>query len=400
MPMPERHVPFLCLDASEPEIAEALITASRRVLESGRFVLGEEVDGFESAWADWTGAHHAVGVGSGLDALTLSLQALGIGPGDDVLVPSNTFIATWLAVSAVGANPVPVEPDPGTLLIEPDAARAAITARTTAIVPVHLYGAPVDIDGFELLASKAGLALVFDAAQAHGARSGGSMIGGRGSASAWSFYPTKNLGALGDAGAVTTNDAEVARRIRILRDYGRQSRDIFAEHGRNSRLDEIQAAFLLAKLPRLQAWNDRRALLARRYLDALAGFSGQMPVVNDRDVGAWHLFVIRFTERAALAEHLRRLGVETLVHYPVPPHRQPAYAQLAETLPPLPIAEDSASSVLSIPLSPHLANDEQDWVIDALLSFSAASPVETGEVSTGQPDPGCPPALPRPATSS
>ncbi|MSW44067.1 MAG: aminotransferase class I/II-fold pyridoxal phosphate-dependent enzyme, partial [Actinobacteria bacterium] len=292
-------------------MAEALTSAARRVIESGQFVLGAEVEAFETAWAEWCGARHSIGVGSGLDALILALQALGIGPGDDVLVPSNTFIATWLAVSAVGANPVPVEPDPRTLLIEPDAAKAAITRRTAAILPVHLYGQPVDIDGFERLAERAGLALVFDAAQAHGARSHGSLIGGRGSATAWSFYPTKNLGALGDAGAVTTNDPALVERIRRLRNYGRDSLDTFAERGRNSRLDEMQAALLHAKLPHLQAWNDRRSALAQRYLDSLGDSELRLPAIETGRLSAWHLVVIRSQQRDALASHLARCGVHT-----------------------------------------------------------------------------------------
>ena len=350
-------------------MTEALASAARRVIESGNFVLGAEVEGFEEAWAQWSGARHSIGVGSGLDALTLTLQALGIGPGDDVLVPSNTFIATWLAVSAVGANPVPVEPDPRTLLIEPEAAQAAITRRTTAILPVHLYGQPVDIDGFERLADRAGISLVFDAAQAHGARLNGSPIGGRGSATAWSFYPTKNLGALGDAGAVTTDDPSLAGRIRMLRNYGRDSRDTFVERGRNSRLDEMQAALLHAKLPHLQRWNDRRSALAQRYLEGLGDFNGQLPVIDPGRLSAWHLFVVRSKQRDALASHLAQRGVHTLIHYPTPPHRQPAYANEPTAVLSLPIADDAAATVLSIPMSPHLTDDQQSWVIESLLTF-------------------------------
>ena len=363
------RVAFLDVGAGYHELRASLDGAWRRVMEGGRYILGDELGAFESEWARYAGARHAVGVASGLDALTLTLRALGIGPGDEVLVPSNTFIATWLAVSRVGATPVPVEPDPATHLVSADAMRAAIGPRTAALLPVHLYGRPVDVVAMEKVAADAGLALVFDACQAHGARVGGRPVGAFGQASAWSFYPGKNLGAYGDGGAVTTNDEALAVRIRRLRNYGSERKHEHPERGENSRLDELQAALLRVKLASLDAWNERRAGHARHYDRALRGLGLGLPVRDEALQSAWHLYVVQCDARDTLRQALAERGVETLVHYPVPPHVQPAYADLGLAPDALPIARSLAERVLSLPCGPHLAEHERERVIDALTEL-------------------------------
>lgn len=365
--MDEPIVRSVDLAAARRPLRTALLSAVERVLDSGRFVLGREVDAFEAEWAAACDAPYAVGVASGSDALVLALEALGIGPGHEVLVPSNTYFATWLAISLVGAVPVPVEPDPRTYLITPEAARARIGPATAAVLPVHLYGRPVDVDGFEQLAAQRGLALVFDAAQAHGASSGGHRLGGRGDVTAWSFYPTKNLGALGDAGAVTTRDPALDATLRTLRNYGSDRRNSFERRGHNSRLDEIQAALLRVELPYLDGWVDRRRAIAARYAAGLADAGLGLPVVDTPDDSAWHQYVVRLEARDRLRSRLADRGVETDVHYPVPPHRQGAYADLAERLGRLPVAEQLADEVLSLPMRPELTDVEVDRVIAATL---------------------------------
>ncbi len=360
-------VPFADLAALHRPLRSELLAAAERVIDRGLFVLGDEVATFEEQWAGVCGSSFAVGVGTGLDALRLSLEALGIGPGDEVLVPSNTYIATWLAVSAVGATPVPVEPDPITHLMTPATAEAAIGSRTAAILPVHLFGRPVDVNGFEELATRHGLALVFDAAQAHGATFDGRPLGGRGDATAWSFYPTKNLGALGDGGAVTTDNPVLAKAVRQLRDYGRDGRHQFARRGHNSRLDELQAAFLSVKLQHLDRWVGRRREIAARYCEELGG-GGELtlPAMDLHTSSAWHLFVVRFGRRDQLRSALAGFGIATDLHYPIPPHRQPAYADLAQSFGPLPIADRLADEVLSLPMHPMLDDDAVSRVIDAV----------------------------------
>jgi dTDP-4-amino-4,6-dideoxygalactose transaminase len=366
--MDDPLVPFADLAALHRPLRSDLLAAAERVIDRGRFVLGEEVASFEAQWARASGSGFAVGVGTGLDALTLSLEALGVGPGDEVLVPSNTYIATWLAVSAVGATPVPVEPDPITHVITPAAAETAMGVRTAALLPVHLYGRPVDVDGFEELATRRGLALVFDAAQAHGATFDGRPLGGRGDATAWSFYPTKNLGALGDGGAVTTNDPVFAQTVSELRDYGRESRHRFTRRGRNSRLDELQATFLSVKLQHLDNWVARRRAIAARYCKELDGIELTLPAMDLHASSAWHLFVVRSHQRDQLRSALTGFGIETDVHYPIPPHRQPAYAELAPKLGSLPISERLADEVLSLPMHPMLDDNAVSLVINAVRS--------------------------------
>lgn len=357
-------VPFLDLAAGHAELREELDEAYRGVMHAGQFVLGPSVAAFERAWAAVSGAGFAVGVGSGYDALVLGLRALGIGPGDEVLVPSNTYIATWLAISAVGAVPVPVEPD-ATHGLDPALLAAVRTPNTRAVLPVHLYGHPADLGRIVDWAHGHGLVVLSDAAQAHGARYRGEALGGLGDAVAWSFYPSKNLGALGDGGAVTTHDPEIARRVAQLRNYGSPRRDVTVERGVNSRLDELQAALLLVKLSRLEEWNDRRAWVADRYLRELAHLPLGLPVVSPDVQHAWHLFVVRVKEREQLREHLARQGVPTVVHYPVAPAQQPAY----QGFPASPVAARLAGEVLSLPMGPHLTEAQQSRVIAAVHGF-------------------------------
>jgi dTDP-3-amino-3,4,6-trideoxy-alpha-D-glucose transaminase len=363
------RVPFLDLAALHAELRPHLAAAAARVLDAERVLLGPELDTFEDRWAAATGARHAVGVGSGLDALVLGLRALGVGPGDEVLVPGHTFVATWLAVVHAGAVPVPVDVSPGTGVWDPDAVAAAVGPRTRALLPVHLYGHPVDLGPLLTVARRHGLAVLDDAAQAHGARDGGRPVGALADATAWSFYPGKNLGALGDGGAVTTDDPAVADRIASLRNYGSTTKYVHDEIGWNSRLDELQAAFLTVKLTRLDEFNARRATVARRYAESLGGLDLVLPATRPGTTPVWHLYVVRSAHRDALRAHLAAHGVETGVHYPVPPHRQPAFAGTPLAAAHLPVADRLAGEVLSLPMGPHLTPDQQDRVVEAVRGF-------------------------------
>lgn len=350
-------IPFLDLRAQYIELKSEIDTALARVLDSGWYILGPEVETFEADWARYCEAQHAVGVANGLDALTLALRALDIGPGDEVIVPSNTYIATWLAVSGVGATPVPVEPDPATYNIDPARIEAAITPRTRAILPVHLYGQPADLDPILDIARRHQLRVIEDAAQAHGARYKGRRIGAHGDIVCWSFYPGKNLGALGDAGAVTTNDAALAARVALLRNYGSRQKYVNEEAGVNSRLDPIQAAVLRVKLGVLDNWTARRRAVAAAYTEELRGSGLILPHVPDWAEPAWHLYVVRSPNRDALQAKLTEAGVGTLVHYPIPPHMQQAYAGMGIAPEAQPLARRLADEVLSLPMGPHLALD-------------------------------------------
>ena len=365
------NIPFLDLDAAVAELRDGIDSAVARVLSSHQFVLGEEVERFEQAWAAFCGAEHAIGVGSGLDALFLALHALGIGPGDEVIVPSHTFIATWLAVSHLGALPVPVEPRTDTCNLDPEGLERAITRRTRAIVPVHLYGQSAELDPILAVARRNGLLVVEDAAQAHGARYRGRRIGAHADAVAWSFYPGKNLGAVGDAGAVTTRHSEVALRIRKLRNYGSTRKYIHDCRGFNSRMDPMQAAVLGVKLEHLDRWNQHRSALAARYSERLREVADDvglhLPVVHPHATPVWHLYTVRHPLRDQLLELLRNAGIETLVHYPIPPHRQAAYAAMQLPRGALPRAEILADSIMSLPIGPHLPLADVDRVADALL---------------------------------
>lgn len=366
------RVPFLDLLPAYRELAPELDAAAARVLGSGWYVLGPEVEAFEEAFAGWVGTRHCVGVGSGLDALHLALLALGVGPGDEVLVPSNTYIATWLAVSRAGATPVPVEPDPATGGIDPDLLTAALTPRTRAVLPVHLYGLPADMPAIGRFAAEHGLPVLEDAAQAHGAAIDGRRTGALGTAAAWSFYPTKNLGAVGDGGAVTTDDDALADRLRSLRNYGSRRKYVHDERGLNSRLDELQAAMLGVRLAHLDEWNARRAAIAERYAAGLAGTGLRLPSVPAGAEHAWHVYAVHTPRRDALAAALADRGVGTLMHYPTPPHLSGAYADMGLGVGALPVAERLARETLSLPMGPQLGPDEVTHVIGAVRAATGA----------------------------
>lgn len=348
-------VPFLDLHAAYLELKPEIDAAIARVLDSGWYILGPEVEAFEAEYAAYCEAEHAIGVANGLDALHLALLAMGVGPGDEVIVPSNTYIATWLAVSQCGATPVPVEPVEATYNIDPARIEAAITPATRVILPVHLYGQSADLDPILAIARKHGLRVLEDAAQAHGARYKGQRIGAHGDAVAWSFYPGKNLGALGDGGAVTTNDPALADRIRVLRNYGSRVKYVNEVKGFNSRLDPIQAAVLRVKLRVLDEWNARRQAIAQRYLEGLAGSGLVLPRVPEWAEPVWHLFVVRHPERDALVKRLNESGVGTLIHYPVPPHLQEAYVEMGFGVGAFPMAERMAREVVSLPMGAQMA---------------------------------------------
>lgn len=359
-------VPFLDLAAAYAELQTELEPALLTSLRSGWYIGGETVEAFESDFAAYTHTANCVGVANGLEALRLALDAMGVGPGDEVIVPSNTFIATWLAVSHCGAVPVPVEPLECTHNIDPDRIAAALTHRTKVIVPVHLYGQPADLDPILAIARQHGLLVLEDAAQAHGALYKGRKIGGHGDAVAWSFYPGKNLGALGDAGAVTTNNREFADRLRVLRNYGSSVKYVNQVRGYNSRLDPVQAAALQVKLRHLDEWNARRRAIAAHYNRELAATSLILPSVPDWAEPVWHLYVIRSPQRDQLRSSLEDAGIGTQIHYPIPPHLQEAYRDLGWGKGRFPLAEKLAASVLSLPIGPQLDDAGVDAVIDAL----------------------------------
>lgn len=355
-------IPFLDLRAAYLEFREEIDDAVARVLDSGLYILGSEVEAFEAAWAGFCEARHAVGVANGLDALTLALRALGVGRGDEVIVPSNTYIATWLGVSAVGAKPIPVEPDPATYNLDPARVAAAITRKTKVILPVHLYGQPADLDPILALARDAGVAVVEDAAQAHGAKYKGRRIGAHGDIVCWSFYPTKNLGAMGDAGAITTDRADLADKVTLLRNYGSRAKYVNEIPGSNSRLDPLQAAILRVKLRHLDIWTERRRSIAAVYGAELGEAGLARPFVPDWAEPVWHLYVVRVAKRASVQRALGDAGIATLIHYPIPPHLQAAYSSLGYGAADLPVASRLADEVLSLPLGPHLAATEARYV--------------------------------------
>jgi dTDP-4-amino-4,6-dideoxygalactose transaminase len=385
-------IPFNDFGSPYQELKAELDEAYARFMKSGWYILGREVESFEQEYAAYCGTQYCVGVGNCLDAMHLVLRAWDIGPGDEVIVPSNTYIATWLAISHAGATPVPVEPDVRTYNLNPALIEAAITPRTKAIMPVHLYGQPADMDPIMAIAERHGLKVLEDAAQAQGARYQGRCTGSLGDAAGHSFYPTKNLGAFGDAGAVTTNDAALAEKVRRLRNYGSKKRYYNEVVGYNSRLDELQAAFLRVKLRHLDEWNGRRAKVAKFYLDALKTESpdtssglrppspqcgeGKLETGNRKPeitlpyapswaMPVWHQFVIRHPQRDALQKKLTEAGIGTLIHYPVPPHLSGAYKNLSSAGA-LPIAEQLAHTVLSLPIGPHLHNEDAAQITVAI----------------------------------
>lgn len=368
------RVPILDLQPAVTELRDDFDAAYRRVMDSGWFLLGGELTAFESEYAKYVGSAQCIGVANGLEALQLVLMARGIGPGDEVIVPSNGYIATWLAVTHVGATPVPCEPDPHTYNLDPAQLAPLVTPKTKAILPIHLYGQTADMVGINAAAERDGLFVLEDAAQSHGARCHGRESGALGHAAGHSFYPSKNLGAMADAGAITTDDAGLADRLRHLRNYGCKVRYQNDYIGLNSRLSELQAAFLRVKLPHLAEWNARRRTLAARYLAQLQGVGDLvLPHVPAWAEPVWHLFVVRTARRDALQAHLTAHGVGTQIHYPTPPHLSGAYRDAGWKRGDFPIAERLAAEVLSLPIGPHHTTEQIDYVCDSVRSFFAPS---------------------------
>ena len=366
----QNSIPFLDLKAGYLELKDELDEAYARVMNSGWYILGSEVEAFEAEFAAFCGASYCIGVGNGLEALHLILRAYEIGPGDEVIVPANTYIATWLAISQCGARPVPVEPLDSTYNIDPDRIEGAITSRTKAIMPVHLYGQTAVMDEINGIAARYGLKVLEDAAQAQGARYKGRRAGSLGDAAGFSFYPGKNLGAFGDGGAVVTSDRGLFDKIRALRNYGSQVKYHNEVKGYNSRLDELQAAFLRVKLSKLDTWNEQRRTLAERYRRGLNPDYYTLPVVTAGAEPIWHVFVIRSPKRDRVLNHLRDHGIGGMIHYPVPPHLQPAYAELNMLAGSYPISESIHQQVLSIPMWPQMSLQEQDRVIAVMNAMS------------------------------
>ena len=358
---------FLDLRFTSSAIEAELNDAYKRVMNSGWFINGKEVDAFEQEFAGYCDSKWCIGVGNGLDALYLILRAYGIGPGDEVIVPAHTFIATWLAVSNCGATPVSVGVDDETYAIDPALIESAITPRTKAIMPVHLYGQPADMDAINAIAGRHGLKVIEDAAQAHGARYKGRRVGALGDAAGFSFYPGKNLGAYGDGGAITTSDDELAGKLRMLRNYGSNRKYHHEIPGVNSRLDELQAAFLRVKLKRLDEWNAHRNEIAANYLKALSSVPHLvLPKVETWAAPVWHLFVIRHPQRDALQAHLEQRGVQTAIHYPIPPADSGAYQGMVKS-------DEAclamAGQLLSLPMGPHMRDSDVEHVVKSLLDI-------------------------------
>jgi len=363
-----RQVPFLDLRKLNQEIKMELEACFSRVITSGWYILGEEVTAFEKEFAEYCGVKYCVGVGNGLDAIHMILRAMGIGADDEVILPANTFIATWLAVTYAGATPVPVEPDDKTYNIDFSRIEAAITKRTKAIVPVHLYGQPADMDPIWEIANNYHLSVIEDAAQSHGACYKNRRTGSLGHAAGFSFYPGKNLGALGDGGAVTTNDPTIAENVRRLRNYGSEKKYLHIEKGFNSRLDELQAAFLRVKLRYLDNWNHRRRQISNIYNQELQSVEYVThPYVPKWADPVWHLYVIQTPSRNMLQSYLAERGIQTMIHYPIPPHRQEAYKELMQLE--LPLSEQIHNEVLSLPMSPVITDEDILYVTKAIKQF-------------------------------
>ncbi len=370
-------ISFLNLKPAYEELREECDAAYHRVMNSGWYLLGEELRAFEAEYAAFCGSKHCMGVANGLDGLQLALRATGIGPGDEVIVPAHTFIATWFAVTSVGATIVPVEPKADTFNLDPDLVEQAVTHRTRAIIPVHLYGQTVEVAPLFEIANRHDLIVLEDAAQSHGARYCGRVSGSLGHIAAHSFYPAKNLGAIGDAGAVTTDNDDFAHRIRELRNYGGSQKYHHDRVGYNSRMDELQAAFLRVRLRYLSSWNTRRRQIATTYLTELAGINQiTLPVVPEWAEPVWHLFVIQTPERDRLKERLDAVGVATIIHYPIPPHLSGAYRELGYSKGSFPIAERIADSVLSLPIGPHLSVDDARHVVSSVKSVLEAVAID------------------------
>lgn len=368
------NIPFLDLKKTHVDLREELTQAFHDVLDSGWFIQGQQLLAFEQEYAAYCGSKHCIGVGNGLDALHLILRAYEIGAGDEVIVPSNTYIATWLAASFAGATPVPVEPDPRTYNLDPSRIKAAITPRTKAIMAVHLYGQVADMDAINAVAKKHNLKVIEDAAQSQGAGYKGRKSGALGDAAGHSFYPGKNLGALGDAGAITTDDDALADKLRMLRNYGSQIKYKNEVKGFNSRLDELQAALLRVKLKKLATWNQQRGVLAAAYLEGLKDVPGvTLPYVAPDGSPVWHVFVIRHAQRDAMQKYLQESGIGTVIHYPIPPHMQTAYQELNLGEGAFPLSEQIHRDIISLPLDPYLPMEQVQVVIDAVRRFSASA---------------------------
>ncbi len=364
-------IKFLDLKKINERFRSEMDAAVKRVLDSGWYLLGNEIESFEKEFAEYCGTKYCVGVANGLDALELIIKAYGFGVGDEIIAPANTYIASLIAISANGVKPVLVEPDIETCLINPDLIEAAITPKTKAIMVVHLYGRAMDMTKVWELAEKYNLKVIEDSAQAHGAMFNGKRCGNLGNASGFSFYPGKNLGCLGDGGAVTTNDPELAEKIRALRNYGSDVKYHFPYRGTNSRLDEVQAAWLRVKLPHLDEDNSRRNEIAVKYLEGIKNPLIRLPINPNGTSGmlrnVWHVFPVLCPKRDDLQKHLTENGIQTVIHYPIPPHRQPAYTEWHALS--LPITEKIHDTILSLPISPVLTDDEASEVIRIINSF-------------------------------
>lgn len=369
MNLPKMNIPFLSFESHDAIRAE-LQEASTRVIESGWFINGNEVTAFENEWSKFLGCKHSVGVSNGLDALILSLKTLGIGPGDEVIVPSNTYVATALAVTHVGAKPIFVEPNIETYNIDPERIEAAISNKTKAIMPVHLYGQAAEMTAIMQIAERNGLFVVEDNAQAQGAEHKGQKTGTFGHCNGTSFYPGKNLGALGDAGAVSTNNPDLAHKVKVLSNYGSQKKYYNEVVGHNNRLDEMQAAFLRVKLPHLDEWTAQRQAIASAYLEGLQGVGDLiLPWTHPDSTHVYHLFVVRTSRRDELAQYLNEHGIGTLIHYPVPPHLQECYKDLGYKRGDFPIAEEIADTALSLPIWPGMGDEQVRHITEAIRSF-------------------------------
>jgi dTDP-4-amino-4,6-dideoxygalactose transaminase len=365
-------VPFYSFEHQHQQIRAELLKAMEDTLDSGWYILGKQLLHFEQQFSEYTNTQHTIGTGNGLDALKIALMALGIGKGDEVIVPANTFIASLLAVSEIGATPVLAEPLPDRYTLDPNQVEARITSKTKAIVPVHLYGLCCEMNELEFLSHKYNLPLVEDNAQAVGALYKNKKTGSLGKINATSFYPTKNLGALGDGGAITTNDAVLAEKVKMLRNYGSEKKYYHEYKGYNSRLDEVQAAVLGVKLRYLDQWNEDRIRIAQRYTKALSGKSPLIcPVYPDDCKHIFHLYVVRTPKRQQVIEHLQQHNIQTAIHYPQPPYRQAAYADAGWKPADFPITEQLSQDCLSLPMYPGLSENDQDRVIDTLLRFDA-----------------------------
>jgi dTDP-4-amino-4,6-dideoxygalactose transaminase len=366
---PQTPIPLVDLKAQHRAIGDEIDAAMDRVIQQTSFIMGPDVGAFEAEFARFCGAEQCVGVSSGTAALELALRASGVGPGDEVITVAHTFIATAEAISAVGATPVFVDIDPRTYNMDPDALAAAITPATRAVIPVHIYGQPADMSRIVAAAKAHGLTVIEDAAQAHGATWRGRRTGTLADAACFSFYPGKNLGAYGDAGAVTTNAQTLADQIRLLRNHGRREKYLHEQRGFGERLDTLQAAILRAKLAHLEEWTASRRRLAARYSELLAGEELILPAVHPDADPAWHLYVIRTPRRDAMLAWLRDAGIGAGVHYPVPLHLQPAYADLGYSRGQLPVTEQVADTCLSLPLYPEMTGAQQNRVVDAVKAF-------------------------------